>query len=1265
MANLDSKGVEIIGQPKSPISHDQLRKIEAWLEPTDYLNDSSEFNRHIASRAPGIGLWVCDTPQYQQWHNTDDHGSLWVKGVPGAGKSVISASLVQHLKTTENGPVLSFFFRQIFQSNRRSRNLVCDWLTQLLRHSVNLQVALNAILDMELEQFSDEQLWDYLLLGLSSIEKVYCVVDALDEMDIGEEKNFLKRLNSLATFRPQFVKTLMTSRPVQQLQLGLRDASIVHISLEDDLVGKDVDLFVSRRLESMFEGHSPDAQLSIHSIICNKSAGLFLYARLTLDQVMSALVSKNHLDLEGVDSSLPVGMQDMYNSILLQQSKSTGIDTYLQAFTLNTVLFSSRLLRLNELADLLAFVYPSYDLSSAKTIVKSACGPLLEIMNDEMVQVIHHSFTEFLLDSNRAQHNFSGSFPQFPVLDQNSAHKCLVLNCLAYMQSGTLTDAVSKSNDVSRVKCPRCDRGRDECCCDWSIATLYSISFRKAKLDHPFLDYTIRNWTYHGNHYDIEEKSVFDAVSSFLNPESMDFRRWLTLEWGIRFITTDSVVPSPAHVAAFSGMSSYLKLLLSKTEDINSKDTGGRTLLHWACRRGHLGIVELLLQHRAILDNEDGSHLRPIHEAARRNFASIVLALLKAGVNPTRSTDDNSRPDLEVCDRNRECEPGTALDYMCVNGHTETILVTVPFLETRGVEEALWRCLMNGKLEAVRAILTNTNVSLSSVYTGTTMLYAATMGGNPSCVEQVLIGNADPNAFSEPRLLDCRQNSVKPQDRKYFQSTALHVLAERWGDDNRTHANEQILNLLVKYGANLEAKDSNGRTPLWLCCTSRTNVAKSGIRCFLNAGSSATITDEKGHGLIYNVLARTKHVELIKLLIHHGADVSALSTDGESCLEALFVNRFTTGDTDTFDTTVQFLVKNGARCDVQLVKRLSIIERVVNSKNYSFETFKIMLQYCTDKETKSHCLFSVNKDTKEEMIRFIQELTSSGVSLEERDEKGCTALISNIQNSKLFQALRDCGARMDAVDDQGKGVWHHALSVYPSNENLNTIRSLIVKDGQDPRQVDNAGDTFLHEVARLYHGSPEEVGFTRELLTYGLSMDAKNMSGKTPLHTYIEDRNPRKVYRSKASHFGDASWTAVPFLELAVNYTKDLKIDSQDSEGLTALHAAALHSEVHVSSLLNAGADSTIMTNDGRNLLHLASRARRSDVVHLLIERCDRALVSQKDSCGRTPLHDACASGRMESVYLLLKAGADITSKDSQGRTPLHTCSEFVAEQNL
>jgi ankyrin repeat protein len=58
-------------------------------------------------------------------------------------------------------------------------------------------------------------------------------------------------------------------------------------------------------------------------------------------------------------------------------------------------------------------------------------------------------------------------------------------------------------------------------------------------------------------------------------------------------------------------------------------------------------------------------------------------------------------------------------------------------------------------------------------------------------------------------------------------------------------------------------------------------------------------------------------------------------------------------------------------------------------------------------------------------------------------------------------------------------------------------------------------------------------------------------------------------------------------------------------------------------------------------------------------------MINQQDAYGRTPLHDACSSGRPESVHLLLLAGADITILDKNKRTPLHACAEFGDEQRL
>jgi WD40 repeat protein len=314
-SSASSDDYEIVDQEAS-LGPEALAQAQAWLQPTDYTAESSEFRRHLFSQAPGTGLWICHTPRFRQWHDLEEHGSLWIKGVPGAGKSVIAASIVEHLKTIDNAPVLFFFFRYIMAANRRPRALVRDWLAKLLPHSIRLQASLQPLLSGELDDVSDDQLWEHLLTGLSSVEKAYCVVDALDEMELVAGDSFLRHLNRLGTFRPAAIRLLITSRPKQYIQSSLRDASIVHISLEHDLVGKDIAIFVLHRLRAVLTDDDQVELLeSLASTICEKSRGLFLYARLLLDQIIPTIQSAQTLDVEKLTNSLPIGLEEMSGKI--------------------------------------------------------------------------------------------------------------------------------------------------------------------------------------------------------------------------------------------------------------------------------------------------------------------------------------------------------------------------------------------------------------------------------------------------------------------------------------------------------------------------------------------------------------------------------------------------------------------------------------------------------------------------------------------------------------------------------------------------------------------------------------------------------------------------------------------------------------------------------------------------------------------------------------------------------------------------------------
>jgi hypothetical protein len=122
-----------------------LARIQKWLQPTDYSSEFSEYNKHLTSYVPGTDLWIQETEAYQQWHDSPGHGSLWMKAIAGAGKSVFAAMIASKLAKTEKTPVLSF--RQIIATNHDAYFMMRDWISMILKHSPPLQARMKKYMD--------------------------------------------------------------------------------------------------------------------------------------------------------------------------------------------------------------------------------------------------------------------------------------------------------------------------------------------------------------------------------------------------------------------------------------------------------------------------------------------------------------------------------------------------------------------------------------------------------------------------------------------------------------------------------------------------------------------------------------------------------------------------------------------------------------------------------------------------------------------------------------------------------------------------------------------------------------------------------------------------------------------------------------------------------------------------------------------------------------------------------------------------------------
>ena len=112
-------------------------------------------------------------------------------------------------------------------------------------------------------------------------------------------------------------------------------------------------------------------------------------------------------------------------------------------------------------------------------------------------------------------------------------------------------------------------------------------------------------------------------------------------------------------------------------------------------------------------------------------------------------------------------------------------------------------------------------------------------------------------------------------------------------------------------------------------------------------------------------------------------------------------------------------------------------------------------------------------------------------------------------------------------------------------------------------------------------------------------------------------------------------------------------LEARNTRGFTPLHVAARTRSVSaVRALLAAGADVRATDSDGRTALHYAIRAKRREMVLMLVNEFG-ADINARTNDGRTPLYIAVGFDFLEIARLLVRMGADVEAKTREGVTPL------------
>ena len=140
----------------------------------------------------------------------------------------------------------------------------------------------------------------------------------------------------------------MMSRLVPRIEKVLRKSSILQITLGQQLVDKDIAVYIEHRLANM--GLPTETRKEARRSLMSKPQGLFLYTKLMIDDILGSQGFAEPASLLTALDELPNGLADMYTRMRYDHSVRSGVPQALQLTILQWVTHSSRPLRLLEIA---------------------------------------------------------------------------------------------------------------------------------------------------------------------------------------------------------------------------------------------------------------------------------------------------------------------------------------------------------------------------------------------------------------------------------------------------------------------------------------------------------------------------------------------------------------------------------------------------------------------------------------------------------------------------------------------------------------------------------------------------------------------------------------------------------------------------------------------------------------------------------------------------------------------------------------------------
>ncbi|KAF2027157.1 hypothetical protein EK21DRAFT_91811 [Setomelanomma holmii] len=287
-------------------------------------------------RYPGTGAWFQQTTQFTSWKTSPAYDCLCCYGIPGSGRSILAASVVDALleERLHNGDeaVCCYYCDYANIASLDSLRIIWSLIKQILE-TLPLETFDDTFHcpyeeDRPIPAFSESS--QYFVSLLVPLSKVTIMIDGIDELDHKTQILITTFITETLRSAIVIVKILVTSRPAEVLiKTSLK--ALRHMYLSVDSSQDDIALFIAGNLKQIVSAQNPllkDERIARHVVttLSDRAKGMFLWVRFLwvvfqMHEIAETLTE--HAIYQLLDD-LPKDLDETYSRIVNKVSRSTG-----------------------------------------------------------------------------------------------------------------------------------------------------------------------------------------------------------------------------------------------------------------------------------------------------------------------------------------------------------------------------------------------------------------------------------------------------------------------------------------------------------------------------------------------------------------------------------------------------------------------------------------------------------------------------------------------------------------------------------------------------------------------------------------------------------------------------------------------------------------------------------------------------------------------------------------------------------------------------